>query len=137
MIVQTPLKKERVRPNYRKTPTGINSNGSASKNGRKHKAGVSTVKNRSFPKLKPWKLIFAVIVLGVSGFLYLNHIFATQELLREVQQLENEYNKAKSRHDELKLQYDRMTGPAEIYDKAKELGFVNGGPADQIIEPED
>jgi len=27
-----------------------------------------------------------------------------------------------------------MVGPAEIYQKAEQAGFVNGGPADKLIE---
>lgn len=136
MIVQTPLKKERVRPNYRKKPNGINGKETTSKKNRKQSVSNPVADKRNLPEFKAWKFILAAVLFGVFGFLYLNHIFATQKLLREVQQLENEYNKAKSKHDELKLKYDRMTGPAEIYDKAKELGFVNGGPADKIIELE-
>jgi hypothetical protein len=47
--------------------------------------------------------------------------------------MEAEYNRARVQYDELKLRYDRMVGPAEIYRKAEEQGFVNGGPADQVI----
>jgi len=61
-------------------------------------------------------------------------VFSTQKLLEEVQVLEAEYNKVRTQHDALKLQYDRMIGPAEIYEKAEKAGFVNGGPADKIIE---
>ena len=50
-----------------------------------------------------------------------------------MQSMEIEYNKARQMHDELKLKYDRMVGPAEIYQKAKQQGFVNGGPADKVI----
>jgi len=89
------------------------------------------------PEFKPWKIILGIFVLGLFGFFYLSHVFATQKLLREVQQLEQEFNKARTTHDELKLRYDRMVGPAEIYEKAKNMGFVNGGPADQVIYAEE
>jgi len=26
-----------------------------------------------------------------------------------------------------------MAGPAEVYEKAKQQGFVNGGPADKVL----
>ena len=67
-------------------------------------------------------------------FIYLTHVFATQELLGQVQQLQREYEQTQQVHDELKLRHDRMTGPANIYRKARELGFINAGPADQILE---
>lgn len=72
--------------------------------------------------------------MGALGVLYLNHVFATQQLLSEVQQMEQQYNQAQRAHDSYRLQYDRMIGPAEISAKAKELGFINGGPAEKVIE---
>jgi cell division protein FtsL len=70
------------------------------------------------------------------GALYLNHVFATEQLLREVQQLEQEYNQVKRVHNDYKLTYEQMIGPAKIYEVAKEQGFVNGGPAEKVIEVE-
>jgi hypothetical protein len=93
-------------------------------------------KGLSLPKLKPWKVIVGAIVLGGLGILYLNHVFATQQLLREVNQLEAEYNRVHRMHTDYKLIYDRMIGPAEIYENAQEAGFINGGPAEKVIEVE-
>lgn len=90
----------------------------------------------SLPRVKPWKVILGALVLGGFGVLYLNHVFATQELLREVQNLEREYNQVRRANEDLRLTYDRMIGPAEIYENAKELGFINGGPAEKVIEVE-
>lgn len=132
MIVQSPLKKRDIRPNFRKVPTpGKTSTGQKSrKNGSKTGIGNSKI---GIPKVKPWKVIIGSIILGILGLMYLTHVFSTQRLLQEVQQLEAEYNRSRAQYDELKLQYDRMVGPAEIYRKAEEQGFVNGGPADNII----
>jgi len=60
-------------------------------------------------------------------------VFSTQETLREVQQLENSFNKTQRIYNEQRLEYDRMIGPKEIYQKARQQGFINAGPADQII----
>ncbi|WP_170245687.1 hypothetical protein [Fodinibius salinus] len=90
----------------------------------------------SLPTFKPWKVIVGTLVLGMLGMLYLNHVFATQQLLQEVQQLEREYNQVKRMHDNYRLTYDRMIGPSEIYDNAKQAGFINGGPAEKIITVE-
>lgn len=132
MIVQSPLKKHDIRPNLRKVPLPENKSTSSNRNFRKangqkptHKIGI--------PKVKPWKVILGSITIGILGLLYLTHVFATQQLLEEVQTLEADYNRARVQYDELKLRYDRMVGPAEIYRKAEEQGFVNGGPADQVI----
>ena len=83
---------------------------------------------------KPTKIIIFTLVAAIFGFIYLTHVFATQELLGQVQQLQRENEQTQQVHDELKLRYDRMIGPANIYRKARELGFINAGPADQILE---
>lgn len=72
-------------------------------------------------------------MIGLFGFVYLTNVFQTQQLLKEVQKLETEYNKVRSQYDELKLNYNKMVGPAEIYRKAKSEGFIDGGPAEQVI----
>jgi len=89
---------------------------------------------RTFPGLKPWKIIVTAIVIGAAGVLYLNHVFATRQMLKEVRQLEREYQQTQRMHNSYRLVYDRMTGPAEIYDNAKAMGFINGGPAEKVIE---
>lgn len=137
MLVKSPLKKEKVKKNKR-------SKKKSRTNDRYHKNGDygkrinsgDEKKGFSLPTLKPWKVILGAIVLGVLGILYLSHVFATQELLREVNRLEQEYNQVKRVHSDYQLMYDRMTGPAEIYDKAQNIGLINGGPAEKVIEVE-
>jgi cell division protein FtsL len=138
MMMQSPLKRREVQPNLRKVPqpdlTLSPSSTKSAKPKNNKKVGASKA---VFPSLKPSMVILASIIIGVFGFAYLTHVFATQKLLREVQLMESEYNKARQQYDELKLQYDRLVGPAEIYKKAKEQGFINGGPADNVIEVEE
>jgi hypothetical protein len=142
MLVKSPMKKNKVHPNKRK-------NRADRRKAKTHKTYKNykvygqkleeeKKKNRlSFPTVKPWKVIVGAIVLGIFGVFYLSHVFATQQLLREVQRLEREYNQAKRMNNSYQLKYDRMTGPAQIYEKAKDMGFVNGGPAERIIEVEE
>jgi cell division protein FtsL len=135
MIVQSPLKKRATRPNLRKVPLpDIESPSSFPKGKRTSGKKAAKSVKQTIQGIKPWKVILATITIGIFGFLYLTHVFATQKLLEEVQTLESEYNKVRSQHDALKLQYDRMVGPAEIYNKAEQAGFINGGPADKLIE---
>ena len=134
MIVQSPLKQRETRPNLRRVPLPDTESPSTSpkRKSNRAKSTSKTVKNR-IQGISPWKVILATVLIGAFGFLYLTHVFATQKLLEEVQLLEAEYNKARTQHDALKLQYDRLVGPADIYNKAEEAGFVNGGPADKVI----
>lgn len=144
MIVKTPLKNRSTRTNRRTSPPsgkkwngkqsrsfGSNGRGSATVYGRKKKE--SSAKKLSLPGFSAWKVILGAIVIGALGTLYLSHVFATQELLREVEQLEGQYNQARRHHADYRLTYDRMIGPKEIYEKAKGMGFINGGPADKVI----
>ncbi len=81
----------------------------------------------------PWKLILLSILLGIAGSIYLTHVFQTQNTLREVQQLRREYERAHRVHTEVQRNYDRMTGPAEVYNRAASLGMISGGAADPVI----
>lgn len=135
------MKKDKVKQN-RRTKNKKSSRDSKrilvnGNNGQKKNYGsAKSKKGLSLPKLEPWKVIVGAIILGALGIIYLNHVFATQELLREVNQLEAEYNRVQRMHTDYKLIYDRMIGPAEIYENAQNAGFINGGPAEKVIEVE-
>lgn len=87
----------------------------------------------NLPAFTPWKVILASILMGACGILYIAHVFHTQQTLEEVNQLELEYNRALRHYNDHRLIYDRQTGPREIYRHARESGFINAGPADQIL----
>jgi len=132
------MKKDKVKPNRRNKSAGkkkSRKNGSSTTNyGKRAKSDKEKKKRLSLPQIKPWKVIVGAMVIGALGVLYLNHVFATQKLLQDVQKLQRKYNQAKRLHNDYKLTYDRMIGPAEIYQKAKKKGFINGGPAEKVIE---
>ncbi len=133
MLVKSPPKKKKTKPNRRK----VSSKKKSSKNGASKNYGKKrskTKKQFSSLKIQPWKIILGIIAAGIFGIFYLKHVFATQQLLAEVQQLEQQYEQVKRKHDQYRLQYDRMIGPKEIYDKAKAAGFIDGGPAEKVIE---
>lgn len=145
MHIKSPLKKEKVKKNKRNKSAGnkktvrrntvFRSNGGSY--GKRIKTKEENANGFSLPVLKPWKVILGAVVMGLLGVVYLNHVFATQKLLEEVNQLEAEYNQVKRMHDDYRLRYDRMIGPAEIYERAKNRGFINGGPAEKVIEVQD
>ncbi len=145
MLVKTPLKEKKNtqakpnrRPKAKNGSKGFSTKANGSGNGSRVVYGKKRNNDKKFslPSISAWKLIVGAIIIGALGLLYLNHVFATQQLLAEVQQIENKYQKAKRRHEDYRLTYDRMIGPKEIYDKAKEQGFINGGPADKVITVE-
>lgn len=146
MYVKSPLKKQAVKENRRTLSKGkpaarkkkdffaqkINTGGSAPKYGRRLKKDPIKITS-NLPAFTPWKVILASFLIGVCGILYIGHVFSTQQLLQEVQQLENEFNRTKRLYDEKRLAHDRLVGPKEIYQKARDEGFVNAGPASQVI----
>lgn len=140
MLIKSPMKKDKVKQNKRSNKKTSNRSSNRiltnRKNGKNLNNGTRKKKRKklSFPQVKPWKIILGALAIGALGMLYLNHVFATQELLREVNQLEAEYDRVNRMHTDYKLIYDRMIGPAEIYENAKNAGFINGGPAEKVIE---
>lgn len=71
---------------------------------------------------------FAVLlVLTCALFtLYVGHVYATQELAAEVQQLQKEKLRLVLKHNRLRGEFDRMTAPSVILDRAADLGLEPG-----------
>lgn len=86
-----------------------------------------------FSNIKPWKVIVGSLLFGIAGLLYLNHVFYTQRLLGEVQQLQKKYEQTQRIYNDRKFTYDKLIGPTEIYSKARKLGMITGGPTDHVI----
>lgn len=141
MYVQTPSKKKQKgvsggQPAQNKKKNfftkEFNTGGSAPDYGRRINTDKKN-KPTKLPAFTPWKIVLAGFLIGICGIIYISHVFSTQKTLTEVNQLESEYNKALRIYQEKRLAYERLTGPKIIYQKARELGYVNAGPADQII----
>lgn len=144
--IKSPNKRKKQKPNRRKVISGgqpaerkrksifksPGGGGSSQSHGTRKSASASREKT-SLPSFTPWKIILGCFLIGMCGLVYINHVFSTQETLREVQQLENTFNKTQRIYNEQRLEYDRMIGPKEIYQQARRQGFINAGPADQII----
>lgn len=69
---------------------------------------------------------FAVLIVGVAVLitLYVGHVHATQDLLAEVQRQRQEHLRLHLKHNRLKGEFDRMVGPAIIYERARRLGLL-------------
>lgn len=143
--MKSPLQEKKKKPNRRKVISGgepakrKRKTVFDSKNGKKtgsYGTRASSTKRKSKPSLpsfSPWKVILGCVIAGICGLAYINHVFSTQQTLIEVQRLENNFNKTQRIYNQQRLEYDRLIGPKEIYQQAREQGFINAGPADQII----
>lgn len=139
MFVKSPSKetfkgisKQNLPANRRKkgSQNRFSTDGSAHIYGRRKRL---TPQKRKLPVFTPWKVALASFLIGICGIFYIGHVFNTQQVLMEVNQLQNEFNRAQRIYNEHRLTYDRLTGPKEIYQQARLSGFVNAGPADQVI----
>ncbi len=83
--------------------------------------------------IAPGKVIFWSMVIGVAGFIYITHVFTTQNLLQDVNEVRLEYDKVRSIHETRVLDFEQITGPAAVFSRARELGYEQSGPADYII----
>lgn len=118
-----------------------NGNGSGSGNG---KGRINAVKPNRWKKPvngaastrkgpKASRLIMWSLIIGALGYGYITHVFSTQQLNSEVNELRRQFENVQATHASQALTYDRMTGPAEVYRRARELGFIDPGPADHVI----
>ena len=66
-----------------------------------------------------------VIVLAVATVftLYVGHVFATQDLLAEVQGMRNDQLALQMTFDKLEGEYHRETGPEQVFEAARDLGL--------------
>src|SRR5690625_2607690 len=84
--------------------------------GKAHRTARAEKKRSSnnLPAFTPWKVILASILIGACGILYIAHIFHTQQILEEVNQLELEYNRVLRHYNDHCMIYDRQTGTPNI-----------------------
>jgi len=68
---------------------------------------------------------FVVIILAVATLftLYVGHVFATQDLLADVQGLRNDRLALQMTYDKLEGEFHHATGPEKIFSAASELGL--------------
>ncbi len=70
-------------------------------------------------------LRFAVLLVAACALftLYVGHIYATQALVEDVQALRKENLRLVLKHNRLRGEFDRMTAPTVILDRAAALGL--------------
>jgi cell division protein FtsL len=68
---------------------------------------------------------FALLILVLAGAftLYIGHVHATQSLLANLQEARTANRQLHLKHNRLKGEYDRKTGPAVIQRRARQLGL--------------
>ncbi len=72
------------------------------------------------------KMALLIIVLAAGFTAYVGHVHATQELLATVQEMREDNMRLHLRYNRTKGQYDKLTGPQTIHQRAQELGLTEG-----------
>lgn len=137
MYISTPsMKTKKAAPNVRRSQSGrIMQKLNGMKPGRKKGADIPIAKKISDGiKVSPVRLMLISLIIGIAGFVYITHVFTTQRLLQETTQIQREYDRVRILYEDRALTYDRMTGPADVYARAKDQGFIESGAGDQVIE---
>jgi len=140
MMISSPIKKDSgiasetytMGKRVRKTLSSSGANDSVK---RQLQGQINTQVASTISKITPFRVILATVMLGVFGYFYISHVFYMQQLHSEVMQLRSQYEQIKIDHLNAQLSFERLTGPADIYSRAKDMGLVDAGPADRIIIP--
>ena len=71
---------------------------------------------------------FGLLVLTIAAVftLYVGHVYATQDVLVELQQLRRENLRLHLKHNQLKSAFDQATGPSVVYQRAWAMGLEDG-----------
>ncbi len=68
-------------------------------------------------------LILALVAAAFT--LYVGHVHGTEDLLAATQRARQENHRLHLKYNRLKGEFDRLTGPEEIYRRARTLGLVS------------
>lgn len=79
------------------------------------------------------RLALLIIAAAAIVTLYVGHVYATSELLAEVESLRRENLELYLKHNQIKADFDRVSGPATIAGRARTLGLVEAVPSGQPI----
>ena len=77
-------------------------------------------------KISTARFAAALFLVASVITLYISHVYATQDLIDELQQMRRENLQLTLQHNRLKGALDQATGPAVIYRRAPELGLEDG-----------
>lgn len=74
-------------------------------------------------RISTLRFALLIVVLASAFIVYEAHLYATEQLLTEVQQLRRDNHRLHLKYNRLKGEFDRMTSPASIYGRAAALGL--------------
>lgn len=111
--------------------------------GWEHLGGVAPARSRGrtekvLSRVSTTRFLLYVVVLCIASITYVNHVYATQELLTELEKVRRENQQLHLRLNRLKATFDAATAPALVIPRARDLGLeeeVGYGPEIQLPAP--
>lgn len=89
-----------------------------------------------FAAVPTLRLALMIIATAAIVTLYVGHVYATTNLLTEVEQLRSDNLDLHLTHNQVKADFDRVSSPARIAQRARGLGLVEAVPTGTPINPE-
>lgn len=86
-------------------------------------------------RISTFRFVLMMLVAVTLFTLYVGHVHATQELLADVQEMRRENLRLHLKYNRVKGEFDRITGPQVIYERARALGLEEGFAYGPSIRP--
>lgn len=80
------------------------------------------------------KFVLGVLAVAIVFTLYVGHVYATQELVQEVERLSRERLELELEYNRVRGQFDRVTGHDDIWERARALGLREAVPTGERLE---
>jgi cell division protein FtsL len=80
------------------------------------------------------RFVLGVLAVAIVFTLYVGHVYATQELVQEVERLSRQRLELDLEYNRVRGQFDRMTGHDDIWQRARDLGLREAVPTGERLE---
>lgn len=80
------------------------------------------------------KFVLGVLAVAIVFTLYVGHVYATQELVQQVERLSRERLELDLEYNRVRGQFDRVTGHDDIWERARALGLREAVPTGERLE---
>ena len=89
----------------------------------KEKRSGRTSQGAYLERFSNTRFMALILVVAALFTLYVGHVHATQALLAELQRARRDNLRLHLKHNRLKGEFDQATGPAVIYERARQIGL--------------
>lgn len=80
------------------------------------------------------RFVLGVLAVAIVFTLYVGHVYATQELVQDVERLSRQRLELDLEYNRVRGQYDRVTGHDDIWERARDLGLREAVPTGERLE---